>query len=255
MFPVSGGLVATPNRPTNAAGPLYARLADSILLNIESGRWRPGDQIPTEIELGRAHGVSRAVVRQAVGTLATKGILRRAQGRGTFVASARLPQGPRRLLSFTQDMLSRGLTPGSTLLSAHLAPATGEVAERLKLGEGDPVWIVSRLRRAGNEPMGLQTAHLPARVCPDLPIDRLGQGSLYSLLRERYGIVPARASETYVATELSKEEARLLETRAGAAGLTVERTTFDGSGRVFEYVRSVMRGDRYQVSLELEAEV
>jgi GntR family transcriptional regulator len=205
------------------------------------------------VELGKIHGASRAVVRQAVGMLANSGMLRRAQGRGTFVATPRLRQDPHRLLSFTADMLNRGLTPGSTLLSTQLVPVSQNLAERLELAEGDPVWEVIRLRRAEGEPMGLQTAYLPARVCPDLPVDRLREGSLYSLLREQYGIVPARANETYIAVELSMEEARLLAVGEGAAGLAVERITRDSNGRVFEYVRSVMRGDRYQISLELEA--
>lgn len=246
--------MATTRRPASTVGPLYLRLAEAIRSDIESGRWKPGDQIPTESELGKIHGVSRAVVRQAVGLLVNREILRRAQGRGTFVAAPRLRQDPHRLLSFTADMLNRGLTPGSMLLHARLVTASWDLAERLDLAEGDPVWEIARLRLAGGAPMGLQTAYLPARVCPDLPVDSLREGSLYSMLREHYAIVPTRASETYVATGLSKEEARVLQTSEGAACLAVERTTRDAGGRVFEYVRSVMRGDRYQISLELEAE-
>lgn len=234
--------------------PRYFRLAEALRCDIESGRWCPGDQIPTEQELGERHGVSRTVVRQAVGMLANSGLLRRIQGRGTFVASPRVRQDPHRFRSFTADMRGRGLTPDSRLLSADLAPATPDVAQRLGLSQGDPVWEVTRLRMADGEPMGLQSAYLPVRVCPDLAVDRLEGGSLYSLLQEQFGIAPRRANETYIAVSLTKEEARLLHAREGAAGLAVERITVDATGQVFEYVRSVMRGDRYQISLELEAE-
>lgn len=241
------------SQETAVHAPLYLRLAEAIKSDIKNGRWQPGDQIPTELELGQLHGVSRTVVRQAVGMLVTNGILIRLQGRGTFVSSPRVRQGPHRLLSFTDDMKSRGLAPGSQLISARLMPAEAEIAERLELSAGDPVWEVTRLRLAGDEPMGVQTAYLPARVCPDLPVDRLKEGSLYALLRERFGIVPRWANESYIAVELSREEARLLRVSERSAALAVERITRDGANRIFEYVRSVMRGDRYQVSLELEA--
>jgi GntR family transcriptional regulator len=241
--------------PTSTTlAPHYFRLAEALRSDIETGRWGSGDQIPTEQELGLRHGVSRTVVRQAVGMLVTSGLLRRVQGRGTFVASPRVRQDAHRFRSFTADMRSRRLTPDTKLLSAELVPANSEIAERLWLSQGDPIWEVTRLRLADGKPMGLQTAYLPARVCPDLAIDRLEKGSLYSLLLEQFGIVPKRANETYIAVSLTKEDARLLDTRDGAAGLAVERITSDATGRVFEYVRSVMRGDRYQISLELEAE-
>lgn len=246
--------MATPNVVSPALVPLYIRLAEAIRSDIEAGRWCPGDQIPTEQELGQRHGVSRTTVRLAVGLLVSSGLLRRAQGRGTFVAPPRLRQDPHRLLSFTADMVTRGLKPASTLLSTQLMPAGEEIAARLEIGAADPVWEVRRLRKADGEPMGLQVAYLPARVCPDLSTDRLQTGSLYALLREQFGIVPRHASETYIAVELQKEEARLLGVSEGSAGLAVERVTRDSAGRIFEFVRSVMRGDRYQLLLELEAE-
>lgn len=244
----------TQNITSPARAALYYRLAEALKTDIESGRWQPGDQIPTELELGQRHGVSRTVVRQAVGLLVNSGVLRRVQGRGTFVLPPRLRQDPRRLISFTTDMLNRGLSPASKLLSAQLIPSSVDVAQRLEINPGDPVWEIERLRLADGKPMGLQTAFLPVRVCPDLAIDRLHGGSLYALLREQFGILPKNATETYIAVELSKEEARALEVSEGAAALAVERTTRDAIGQIFEYVRSVMRGDRYQISLELETE-
>ncbi len=65
--------------------PIYHQLKTLILDQIASGLWRPGDQIPSESELCRLYGISRAPVRQALKELEYEGVLIRRSGSGTFV--------------------------------------------------------------------------------------------------------------------------------------------------------------------------
>ena len=96
--------------------PLYHQLKTLLLEQIRTGEMKPNDRLPAEDELAATHRVSKATVRQALNELAVAGVLRREQGRGTFVAEPKLAQGPREMTSFTDDMRSRGFHPASKVL-------------------------------------------------------------------------------------------------------------------------------------------
>jgi GntR family transcriptional repressor for pyruvate dehydrogenase complex len=66
---------------------LSDRLAGLLIGEIQSGRWQPGDRLPTEAQLAAGNGVSRSVVREAVHQLKSRGLLRARQGSGVFVAA------------------------------------------------------------------------------------------------------------------------------------------------------------------------
>jgi len=83
--------------------PLYYQLQEILKEQIESGRWKPGDAIPTEKELTRSFGVSRVCVRQALAILEDDREIVRMQGRGTFVAARKLAYRPTSLIRLFLD--------------------------------------------------------------------------------------------------------------------------------------------------------
>src|SRR5262245_32145432 len=138
--------------------PLYHQLKTVILREIESGRWPPDAQLPSEDELARRFSVSKITVRQALRDLAAEGFIRREQGRGTFFERRRLQQGPRELTSFTSEMRGHGLVPASKVLEQGTVLAAPEVAAALEIDPGSTVFRLRRLRLADRQPMGIQTA-------------------------------------------------------------------------------------------------
>jgi GntR family transcriptional regulator len=70
-----------------SAVPLYIQVAAELRRRIESGRWASGQKISTIEDLQKEFGVARVTVRQAVELLEKDGLVRRQQGRGTFVAA------------------------------------------------------------------------------------------------------------------------------------------------------------------------
>jgi GntR family transcriptional regulator, transcriptional repressor for pyruvate dehydrogenase complex len=62
---------------------LSDRLAARLMDQIERGALRPGDRLPTELQLAATHGVSRSVVREAVHQVKSRGLLRSRQGTAT----------------------------------------------------------------------------------------------------------------------------------------------------------------------------
>jgi GntR family transcriptional regulator len=234
--------------------PLYHQLKMILLKDIQSGRWKADDRLPTESELEKAYRVSKITVRQALRELADSGYVRREQGRGTFVARPRLEQGPRALSSFTEEMRRHGLRSGSRVLQAGVLPADGGAAEKLAVPYGTHLFVLKRVRLAEGEPMGIQTAYIPLDLAPGLPEESLENASLYGILESKYGLHAARAHETHSAVLVEGEDAKLLGVRSGSPALAAERVTCLHDGHPMEFVTAIMRGDRYRIILDLVKE-
>jgi len=231
--------------------PLYTRLRQALLQRVTSGEWRPGDQLPTIRQLGELYGVSRVTVVQALDTLAQEGVLVRWQGKGIFVGQPHATEPRIPLLSFTEETVARGATPGSRTLCLRLEPATPGLMARFDLKPADRVVLLERLRLVNGSPLALQQAYLPEHFVPGLVEQRDPIESLYQVLTNTYGVLPTNAYESYEPIRLTSEQARLLETQPGAPAFHVDRTTIDQHGRTVEFVSSVVRGDRYEVRLHL----
>jgi len=231
--------------------PLYHQLKTVLLEKLKLGEWKPNEQLPTEDELGAQFGVSKATVRQALRDLAQAGLVRREQGRGTFVAEHRVQFGPRQLNSFTEEMRDFGLQSESRVLSQTVEAAGGELVDQLRVAERSPVFRLLRLRLAGGEPMGLQTVYIPCEFAPSLFDTDFGSASLYETLERVHGLTLDHAIQKHFAVAISREEAALLNVAEGVPALGGVRLTFSRDGRPIELTRSIMRGDRYQIQLKL----
>jgi len=231
--------------------PLYHQVKQILLGAIETGQWSSNQQLPNEDKLAELFGVSKITVRQALQKLSELGYIRREQGRGTFVSKPKFGQGPRELMSFTEEMRRHRVVASARVLEQTVMDSDVAIAEHLRLRLNARVLVLRRLRLADGEPMGIQTAHIPLDLAPGLADENFENASLYSLLETRYGLFPARAHEQYFAISADAISAELLGIPAGAPVFGAERTAFTGDGKPFEFTKSVMRGDRYSIVLNL----
>jgi GntR family transcriptional regulator len=223
---------------------LRARLAELI------ASMSPGEPLPAERDLARDLGVARMTLRRAVDGLVAEALLVRRQGAGTFVAPAKVAH---RLsaTSFSADMRARGLRPGSHTLSSGRSPAGVMLAALLELPPGSPVLHVRRLRLADGEPMAVEDLHVPADLVPGLTGEDLEGGSYYELLADRYGHRVASGTQTAEAVLTPHEDAAVLGVEPGAPAFCFERTSRVDDGRIAEFVRSIYRGDRYRIMVDI----
>lgn len=229
--------------------PLYHQLLEVLKTQIETAAWRAGEQLPNESKLAERFGVSKITVRQALQNLESLGYIHREHGRGTFVAERKFDHGPHELTSFTEEMRRRELAGGSRILAQHVVEAEPQVSKKLHLVARSPVFVLQRVRLAGGEPVTLQTAHIPAQLVPGLELSP--ESSLYDVLQRRYHLNAARAKETYLASLAEPASAELLHIAPGSPVFAVERVTLLPNGNPFEFVRSIVRGDRYSIVLDL----
>lgn len=226
----------------------YEFIRDSVLDLVQS--LEVGVPIPPERDLCDRFGVSRMTLRRAVDDLAREGFLERHQGRGTFVAAPKLGQ-QLTMTSFSEDMRRRGMAPGSRTLSLATVTAGAPLGWRLAVSPRAEVVRARRLRLADERPMAIETLHVPHALIPGLSAGDLVDTSFYDLLAERYGIEVASGQQSIEPTVTNDEESELLEVPEFSPAFLFERTSRTSDGTIVEFVRSVYRGDRYQLLVEL----
>lgn len=232
--------------------PYYIQLKETIRGKIEKGEWKPGDQIPGEIELGEMFDISRTVIRQALQELTYEGLIYREKGKGTFVAKPKISESlVQSLTGFHQDMINRGLSPRSQVLKQEIVSATSKIAEFLKLDEGTPVIEIQRLRYIGNEPINLVTTYLPSSLCPKLLDVDLTNQSLYDFIENECGILISRGRRTIEAVLANENEAQMLNVEKGAPLMLLNSVSYLADGTPIEYYHAVHRGDRSRFEVEL----
>ncbi|MBB5518736.1 GntR family transcriptional regulator [Amphiplicatus metriothermophilus] len=230
----------------DSAAPLYLRLQRAIRRAIDENVWEPNDALPAERELAARFALSRVTVRKAIDGLVDEGVLTRRHGAGTFVAG-RVEKSFAKLSSFTEDMRARGRTVRSEWLNRSQGTVTPQESLMLGLSPGSPVYRFHRIRFADDTPMALEYSTIPA-FC--LRSANAVKTSLYAALEET-GCRPTRALQRLRAVNFTAEQAELLGTPAGAAGLLIERRGFARDGRTVEITQSYYRGDAYDFVAEL----
>lgn len=240
--------------PGTAIGPAAEAVRRSLLAQIEGGQLRPGERLGAERDLAADLGVSRSTVRQALAALEDAGVVRRIPGRGggTFVRRDKVERDLSRVVGVPALLRRQGMTAGSRIVSTGMVAADEETSTALGLARGQYVFAVVRIRLADGTPISLEHARLPADLFPGLLDQPLG-GSLYEVIEKEYGVVPGEAVEHIEVVSAGEDEASILGVAPGAPLLSVNRTTADADGRVFEFSHDLFRADRTTITVRTTA--
>jgi GntR family transcriptional regulator len=218
--------------------PLYLQLTEQLTHKIEAGELRPGDKVDSEREISEALRVSRITSRLAIQELLKSGLVYREQGRGTFIAKSKM-RNVQGFTSFTENMLKLGIKPGSQIIIQEVIPADEALARQLHLKPGEPTLHLVRLRTADGHPVAIQYAYLPYRICEGLESEPLTDLSLFTILKQRYGVYPAWTEAVVEAASALPEDAHRLGLKPGEPVLVVRGITFSESFEIVESVRTI----------------
>jgi len=232
--------------------PLYQQIKGLITQSLESGEWKPGEIIPSEVELAARYKVSQGTVRKAIDELAADNLLVRRQGKGTFVATHNEERAQFRFLRLLAD--DGAEHPHiSKLLDCRRLRATAEIARQLDLKPADPVVLIRRLLQFDGEDTVLDEIWLPGAVFRGLTAERLAgyKGPLYAMFEAEFGTRMIRATEKIRAVAADPGVADLLHVPAGFPLLSVERVSYTYGDRPVEVRRGwyVTTGYHYQNDL------
>ena len=234
---------------TPAFSPLYQQIKVLILQSLQGGEWKPGDVIPSEMDLAARFRVSQGTVRKAIDELAAENLVVRRQGKGTFVATHAEQQVQYRflrLLPDTGDASSEGPAQRRFIECKRLrAPA--DIARALGLRSGDAVLHVRRVLSFQQRPTILEDLWLPAAPFKGLTAERLDsyRGPMYALFETEFGVRMVRAEEKIRALAASEPACELLSIKAGEPLLNVERTAFTYNDLPMELRRGLYRTDTH----------
>ena len=225
--------------------PAYQQIQRAIRQRIEAKQMKPGDAVSSERELARIHGVSLMTARHALAGLEREGIVERRPGAGTFVAPPRIHFN--KLMSYTEQMASRGLPPSSKVIVAKIVEREQEIAARLNLAATSRMVKIERVRHTGDEPFALETCYLPADEFEALVEAPLARTSLFSTLEHDFDVQLAYADEEVDATVAEGRVAQLLSIRAGAPLLRIRQVIYSTKTKPVIYVIGFYRSERHSL--------
>ncbi len=234
---------------------LYVQLKDMLAQEIREQKLKPHDQIPSERELCEKYSLSRTTVRQGISLAISEGLLYRIQGKGTFVAEAKIDQGLVRLTGFEETVLGRGLTPSMKVLEAQLITADVQVTTLLGLSLGVDIASFKLLGIANKTPLVLFNYYLPAELGQEairLLSNYESQHGWFSFTRyyrESKNIDLGVAQQTFEAVVAKPDQAELMELEQGSALFKVTSIIYTRQSKPIELRHAYYRGDRYKFNI------
>lgn len=234
---------------TPSFSPLYQQIKSLLLNSLRLGEWRPGETLPSEIELAARFHVSQGTVRKAIDAMAAENLLTRRQGKGTFVATHAERQVRFRFLKLAPN----NGTPGSEgpaqrdIVSCRRGSASADVARALSLRAGDAVLQVRRVLSFVGTPTILEDIWLPASPFKGLTAERLAsyQGPMYALFETEFNVRMVRADEKIRAESACDGRELLLQVPLGTPLLSVERIAYTYKDLPMELRRGYYRTDAH----------
>lgn len=228
----------------NVPVPMYYQLKKMIQDMIKDGRLKPGDMLPTELELSDMFSISRTTTRQAILELVMEGALYRVKSKGTFVAENRVVQDFTNVIRASHRLLeAQNVKTTTKVLKLEMEKAGEYISKLLGVEAGEDVIHLKRLRFVNGEPNVLADAYLPM-LCRDMLETDMEKIGLYQFLDRREETMPVRAVRNLEAVPAEEEDAQLLEIEEGAPIQLTTSVTYTKSERPIEYSIAKFRGDR-----------
>jgi GntR family transcriptional regulator len=243
---------ATPSGASPTFSPLYQQIKALITRSLQSGEWKPGELIPSEVELANRFKVSQGTVRKAIDELAAENLVMRRQGKGTFVSTHHEERAHFRFLKLMPD---EGVPhyPESKFIEVKRMRAPADVARLLDLKSGDAVIFIKRVQSFDGMPTIVEELWLPGMTFKGLTAERLVEykGPMYGLFESEFGTRMIRATEKIRAVCAAAEDAALLHLPANTPLLASERVSFTYGDKPVELRRGLYSTERHHYHNEL----
>ena len=232
--------------------PLYQQIKALITQSLQSGEWKPGELMPSEVELAGRFKVSQGTVRKAIDELAAENLVVRRQGKGTFVATHAEERAHFRFLRLMPD---EGVPhhPDNRFIAVLRIRATAEVARLLELNSGDTVVYIKRVQSFDGVPTILEELWLPGQLFKGLTAERLMEykGPMYGLFESEFGTRMIRATEKIRAVAADAAAAEHLKVPEGTPLLCADRVSFSYGDKPVELRRGIYSTARHHYQNEL----
>jgi GntR family transcriptional regulator len=229
--------------------PYYLQIYQEIRERILTKTYLPNQPIPSENELVKEFGVTRATVRNAIKKLQNEGLILTEKGKGSYVNQPKIEQSLFKFYSFGRDHSE--LNKNSVLLGIEEENDI-EAQKALNLSENQSVKRITRIRKLDFMPVIIENSYIPSDLVPDIETYDLESLSIYDLLENTYGCSISRAKEFLDTCVTDHYYSELLEVSEGMPAFLIKRITYDLKDRPIEFRESVIRSDKFTFSVDLK---
>ncbi|MBN9070189.1 MAG: GntR family transcriptional regulator [Rhizobiales bacterium] len=238
--------------PESSPLPLWFQIAERLRAAIADGTFSAGETLPSESQLNRTFGISRATSRAALDSLERDGLIIRKSGKGSVVLGPRVEQPASEMYGFSDDMRRRGHRPSYQTVHAGRGKASPEISEALQIRINSPVYHSRRILKADDQPVGVALSWIPVDIFKGTPptAEDLNRNSLYRWLSEKCDVKLVGARETIEAAIVDEMMSVELDVRPTTGVLVVRRRSHTADGTPAEYAVLYFRSDRYRLHLE-----
>ena len=226
--------------------PLYIQLKNFLLKDIKEN-FKAGEIIPPEPQLEKLYNVSRITVRKAIEELEREKIVKKKQGKGTFVLDQKILYDANKIGSLTQRLSKQNHKLETSSIEFQIIEEEHYVKELLAC---EKLLCIKRIRLLNNVPFASMRNYLDFSKVPNLE-EKFNIESLYTFLKSEYGIEFIHADETVEAYAPSKEEAMKLNIKDSTPLLYLQRLSFDKNNNPIEYSDIRIRADMYKHKISL----
>jgi GntR family transcriptional regulator len=246
------GAGSSASGPSPTFSPLYQQIKALITQSLQSGEWKPGELIPSEVELAARFKVSQGTVRKAIDELSQVNLVVRRQGKGTFVATHHEVRAQFRFLRLMPDE-GEPHSAENRVIDVKRLRAPAEVARLLEVKSGDPMIFIKRVQSFDGVPTILEELWLPGVLFKGLTAERLIEykGPMYGLFETEFGTRMIRATEQLRAICADEPAAQLLDVAPGTPLLSVERVSFTYGDKPVEVRRCLYLTSTHHYQNEL----
>jgi len=213
---------------------VYKDIVNLLKNKISSPTYHIGDMLPSEKELAEIYNVSRNTLRKALKVLEDEALVERRHGSGTYLRNKHFQASVTHLDSFTEIAKSEGKKPHSQVLRFELQVASEDIASRLRLAPGEPVYFAKRLRYIDNIPMQLEETWLSVNRFPDLTINHMKQ-SKFAYIENECGVKILGCYESFQPIHPSHEIAKMLQISVRDPIIKMETQSIDASNNPIDF--------------------
>lgn len=226
--------------------PLYHQLADILTDQIRTGRYAPGDRVPSETGIAKDYKIGRPTVRQAMDTLVRKGLIQRKRGSGTFVKEQAPDVDIFSLAGTSQAFLTKGIKIRTQIIRPVAVRQIQEDSNNPF--HGKEAYCFSRLTLVDNKPILLEEICLHSQLFNGLEKLDLENRSLSAVVADQYYLRPEKGHQTFVLSFLPREKAKFLGLGTADQILEVQRKLdFPGNEQAV-FSRIFCRTDKFAFS-------
>lgn len=230
--------------------PIWQQIRATLMDDLSTGRYAPGDRLPSEADLATRFGVNRHTVRRALGVMAEEGVVHARRGAGVFVTGGQIAYRLGRRTRFSQNLADAGHVGHREIIRLETLPAARREAEALSIPDGTPVHVLETIASADRVPVSLGLSFVPAERASDFPAHFRDTLSITSALAA-CGIADYRRQVTRLTAEVATGmRARHLHLREQAPLLRTTALNVTPDDRPIEYGRTWFAADRVELIVD-----